>query len=159
MRAWWRRRQWRWWLGCAFRFVFRFLTGLIFRNPRNSADDFRFRGTHVGIKSFQGKINLFRNPTESRIPQQAVGTSGASSSSSASFPPRRDGGAPREIPSDGGGSDVSRIVREFGISKIRASTVVVVDPLTSPPSSPSSGAWRALLAAVAPTAKQLRLQR
>ena len=54
-------------LGCAFRFVFRFLTGLIFLNPRNSADYFRFRGTHARIKPFQGKINLFRNPTESRI--------------------------------------------------------------------------------------------
>jgi hypothetical protein len=36
------------------------------------------------------------------------------------LPPRRDGGAPREIPSDGGGSDVSRVVREFGIGEIRA---------------------------------------
>jgi len=54
-------------LGCAFHFVFRFLTGLIFWNPRNSADYFQFCGTHVRIKSFQGKINLFRNPTESGI--------------------------------------------------------------------------------------------
>ena len=54
-------------LGSAFRFVFQFLTGLIFRNPRYSADYFRFRRTHVGIESFQGKINLFWNPTESRI--------------------------------------------------------------------------------------------
>ncbi len=50
-------------------FFFRFLTGLIFRNPRISADYFRFRGTHVGIKSFQGKINLFQNPPESGIPE------------------------------------------------------------------------------------------
>jgi len=41
--------------------------GLIFQNllfpqnPWNSAE-------HVGIKSFQGKINLSRNPTESGIP-------------------------------------------------------------------------------------------
>jgi hypothetical protein len=56
------------------------------------------------------------------------GASGASSSSSdaASFPPRRDGGAPREIPSNGGGSDVSRVVREFDIGEIG----VVTDPAT-----------------------------
>ena len=56
------------------------------------------------------------------------GVSGASSSSSdaASFPPRSDGGAPREIPSNGGGSDVSRVVREFDIGKIE----VVNDPAT-----------------------------
>jgi hypothetical protein len=90
--------------------------------------------------------------------QPAGGASGASSSSSASFLPRRDGG-PCENPSDGGGSDVSRVIREFGIGEIRASTIVVVDPLTSPPSSPPSDAWRALLAAAAPAAKQLRLQR
>ena len=77
----------------------------------------------------------------------------------ASFPPRRDGGAHHEIPSNGGGSDVSRVVREFGIGEIRASTVVVVNPLVSPPSSPPSDARRALLAAAAPAAKQqLRLQ-
>ncbi len=56
-------------LGCAFRFISRFLTGLIFRNPQISADYFRFRGTHARIKSFQGKINLFRNPPESRNPE------------------------------------------------------------------------------------------
>jgi hypothetical protein len=58
------------------------------------------------------------------------GTSGASSSSSdaASSPPRCDGGAPHKIPSNSGGSDVSRVVREFNIGKIRASAVVVVDP-------------------------------
>jgi hypothetical protein len=55
-------------LGCAFCFVFWFLTGLIFRNLRSSADSAEFCGTHVGIKSFQGKINSFRNPTESGIP-------------------------------------------------------------------------------------------
>ena len=44
------------------------LTGLIFQNPQISADYFQFRGTNVGIKSFQGKINLFQNPTESGIP-------------------------------------------------------------------------------------------
>ena len=56
------------------------------------------------------------------------GASGASSSSSdaASFPPRSDGGAPREIPSNGGGSDVSRVVREFDIGEIE----VVNDPAT-----------------------------
>ena len=68
--------------------------------------------------------------------QPAGGASGASSSFSAYSPPRRDGGAPREIPSDDGGSDFSRVVREFGIGGIRASTVVVIDPLASPPSSP-----------------------
>ena len=54
-------------------FFFRFLTGLIFRNPQISADYFRFRGTHVGIKSFQGKINLFRNPPESGIRPESGG--------------------------------------------------------------------------------------
>jgi hypothetical protein len=54
--------------------------------------------------------------------QQPVrGASEASSfSSSAYFPPRRDGGAPLEIPSNGGGSVVYRVVREFSISKIHA---------------------------------------
>ena len=33
-----------------------------------SAEFRQFRGTHAGIKSFQGKINLFQNPTESGIP-------------------------------------------------------------------------------------------
>jgi hypothetical protein len=53
---------------------------------------------------------------------------------------------------------VSRVVCEFGIGKIRASTVVVVDPLASLPSSPPSDTRCALLAAAAPAAKQLRLQ-
>ena len=74
--------------------------------------------------------------------QPAGGASRASSSSSASF-------APREIPSDSGGSDVSRVVCEFGIGEIRTSTVVVFDPLASPPSPPSSDVRRALLAAAA----------
>jgi hypothetical protein len=39
-----------------------------FWNPPVTTDYFGFRGTHVGIKSFQGKINLFRNPPESEIP-------------------------------------------------------------------------------------------
>ena len=91
--------------------------------------------------------------------QPAGGASGASSSSSASFPPCRDGGTPRKIPSNGGGSDDSRVVREFGIDKIRASTVVVVDPLASLPSSPPSDVRRTLLAVAAPAANQLRLQR
>jgi hypothetical protein len=91
--------------------------------------------------------------------QPAGGASGASSSSSASFLPRRDGG-PCENPSDGGGSDVSHVIREFGIGEIRASTVVVViNPLTSPPLLPPSDARRTLLAAAAPAAKQLWLQR
>ncbi len=55
-------------LGCAFRFVFQFLPGLIFRNPQNSAELAEFRGAHVEIKSFQGKINVLRNPKESGIP-------------------------------------------------------------------------------------------
>jgi hypothetical protein len=67
--------------------------------------------------------------------------------------------AAKAIPSDGGGSDVSRVVREFGIGGICASTIVVVDPLASPPLSPPSDARRALLAAAGPAAKQLRLQR
>jgi hypothetical protein len=33
-----------------------------------SAEYAKFHGTHIGIKSFQGKINLFRNPMESGIP-------------------------------------------------------------------------------------------
>ena len=48
-------------LGCAFRFVFRFLPGVNFRNPRNSAAFPDSVGTHVGIKSFPGKINLVQN--------------------------------------------------------------------------------------------------
>ena len=52
---------------------FRFLTGLIFWNPQISADYFGFRGTHTGIKSFQGKINLFRNPPESGIWPESEG--------------------------------------------------------------------------------------
>jgi hypothetical protein len=85
--------------------------------------------------------------------QPAGGASGrASSSSSASFPPCQDSGAPREIPSAGGGSDVPRVVREFGISKICASTAVIVDPLASLPSSPPLDMRRALLAVAAPAA-------
>ena len=49
------------WLGCAFRLEFRFLPVLIFRNSGYSAEFPEFRGTHVGIKSFQGKINLLQN--------------------------------------------------------------------------------------------------
>jgi hypothetical protein len=89
--------------------------------------------------------------------QPAGGASRASSSSSASFLPRQDGG-PFENPNNGGNSDVSCVIREFGIGKIRASTVVVVDPLASPPSSPQSDVRRALLAAAAPATKKLRLQ-
>ena len=48
-------------LGCVFRFVFWFLPGLIFWNPRNSVAFLDSVGTHVGIKSFQGKNNLVRN--------------------------------------------------------------------------------------------------
>jgi hypothetical protein len=48
-------------LGCAFRFVFRFIPVLIFRNSGYSAEFPGSVGTHVGIKSFQGKINLLRN--------------------------------------------------------------------------------------------------
>ena len=44
-------------LGCAFRFVFWFLPALIFRNSGNSAEFPEFRGKHVGIRLFQGKIN------------------------------------------------------------------------------------------------------
>jgi len=90
--------------------------------------------------------------------QPAGGASGASSSSSASFLPCRDGGAPREIPSNDGGSNVSRVVHEFSIGEIRVSTVIVVNPLALPPSLPPSDAQRALLVAAAPAANQLRLQ-
>ena len=56
-------------LGCAFRFLFRFfLPGLIFRNSGYSAKFPDSGGTHVGIKSFQGKINLLRN-SGSGIPE------------------------------------------------------------------------------------------
>ena len=41
-------------------------------------------------------------------------------------------------PSNGDGSEVSRVVREFGIGKIRAFAVVVVDPISLPPSLPPS---------------------
>jgi hypothetical protein len=66
------------------------------------------------------------------------GASGASSSSSdaISFPPRHDGGAPRKIPSNGGGSDVSRVVREFDIGKIG----VVNDPATKTGSAAAAAA-------------------
>ena len=84
--------------------------------------------------------------------QPAGGASRASSSSSASFPPRRDGSTPPKIPSDDGGSNVSRVICEFGIGKICESTIVIVDPLASPPSSPLSDAQLALLAATAPAA-------
>jgi hypothetical protein len=55
-------------LGYAFRFVFWFLP-VIFWNPLFffSTESAEFRGADVGIKSFQGKINLFWNPTESGI--------------------------------------------------------------------------------------------
>jgi len=43
----------------AFRMLFLFWPGLIFRHQQEFSDYFGFRGTHVRIKSFQGKINLF----------------------------------------------------------------------------------------------------
>jgi hypothetical protein len=48
-------------LGCAFRPVFRFIPVLIFRNSGFSAEFPDSGGTHIGIKSFQGKIKLLRN--------------------------------------------------------------------------------------------------
>jgi len=48
-------------LGCAFRPAFRFRPVVIFRNSGSSAEFPKFRGTHIGIKSFQGKINLLLN--------------------------------------------------------------------------------------------------
>jgi hypothetical protein len=48
-------------LGCAFCFVFQFIPVLIFRNSGYSMAFLEFRGTHVEIKPFQGKINLLRN--------------------------------------------------------------------------------------------------
>ena len=62
------------------------------------------------------------------------------------------GSAPRKIPSDGGGSDISRVVRVFGIVKIHTSAVVVINPLASMPSSPLLDVWCTLLAAAAPVA-------
>ena len=56
-------------LGCAFRFLFRFLPGLLFRNTGYSTEFPDSGGTHVGIKSFQCKINLLRN-SGSGIPDQ-----------------------------------------------------------------------------------------
>ena len=61
--------------------------------------------------------------------QPAGGASKASSfSSSAYSPPRRDCGAPLEIPSNGCGSVVFRVVREFGISKIHAPPLSLSPP-------------------------------
>ena len=54
---------WRWWrgggggLGCEFRFLFPFRTGLIFRNPPDSADSVGFRGTHGRIKHSRARLN------------------------------------------------------------------------------------------------------
>ncbi len=42
-------------LGCAFRPAFRFIPVLIFRNSGFSAEFPDSGGTHIGIKSFQGK--------------------------------------------------------------------------------------------------------
>jgi hypothetical protein len=41
-------------------------------------------------------------------------------------------------PSNGDGSEVSRVVREIGIGKIHAFAIVVVDPISLPPSLPPS---------------------
>ena len=41
-------------------------------------------------------------------------------------------------PSDGGGSDVSHVLRKFSIGEIRAFTVIAVNPLASPPLLPPS---------------------
>ena len=60
-------------LGCAFRLVFRFIPVLIFRNSGFSAKFPDSGGTHVGIKSFQGKINLLRN-SGSGIPEAFYAT-------------------------------------------------------------------------------------
>ena len=40
--------------------------------------------------------------------------------------------------SDGGGSNVSRVLREFGIDEICASAIIIVNPLALPPLSPPS---------------------
>jgi hypothetical protein len=48
-------------LGCAFRPVFQFIPVLIFRNSGYSTKFPDSGGTHVEIKSFQGKIYLLRN--------------------------------------------------------------------------------------------------
>jgi hypothetical protein len=87
--------------------------------------------------------------------QPAGGASGASSSSSSSsfsFPPRRDGGAPCKIPSDGGNSNVPRVLHEFDIGEIRVSAIVVVNPLTLPLSLPPSDVRRTFLVAAVPAA-------
>ena len=43
-------------LGCAFRIFFLFRTGLIFRNPPDSADSVRFCGTQVKIISSRARL-------------------------------------------------------------------------------------------------------
>ena len=48
-------------------FFFRFRLSLFFQNPENSVEFPDSGGTHVGIKSFSGKINLFWNLPESGI--------------------------------------------------------------------------------------------
>ena len=80
---------------------------------------------------------------------EAPADKSSSSSDAFSFPPLRDGGAPCKIPSNGGGSDISRVVRKFFIGEIRVTAVIVVDPLASPLPSPPSDTWRALLVAAA----------
>jgi len=112
-------------------------------------------GAPKGQEAELARCEVSRQPARSA---SRASSSSSSSSSSASSSPRRDGGAPCEISSNIGGSNVSHVVREFGIGKVRASTVINVDPLTLLPSSPPSDVWRALLAAAAPAAKQLRLQ-
>ena len=91
--------------------------------------------------------------------QTAGGASGASSSYSAYFPPSWDGGAPRKIPCNGGGSDVSSIIHEFGICKIHASAIIVVDLLALPPLMPLSDVLCTLLAVAAPVATGLIMTR
>ena len=85
--------------------------------------------------------------------QQTAG--GASSSYSAYFPPSRDGGAPRKIPCNDAGSDVSSVIHECGICKIRASAIVVIDPFALPPLMPLSDVLCVLLAVEAPVATGL----
>ena len=61
------------WTRLCIPFFFRFLTGLIFWNPQISAYYFRFRGKHIGIKSFQqGKINLFQNHLFQNPPEYGI---------------------------------------------------------------------------------------
>jgi len=97
------------------------------RHTRGKQEGRRQRTRGGGALTGQEAVAALREAS----PQPAKGAIRASSSSSSSSsysPPCRDGGAPRKIPSDGGGSIVSRVVREFGISKIHAPQLSLSTP-------------------------------